>query len=223
MDKSELESCLAAHPAFSTLGPRGIKKITAGSTLRILAANETLWAAGEKPKALCLVIEGMLHLTKTSSHGRTTSIGLLHPGDVFGCASMLTDKELFSEITAAVKSEVAVIPGCLAFEIGKANPNWFKALAVQLSMHFERQTRLRAINSDAAKNRIPALLNYIHENTGRKNIALTQAAVAKLTGLSEETVNRTLAKLKDRGILSLSRGSISIVNPASLTKLAAGG
>lgn len=223
MDKPELERRLAAHPMFSTLNPRGLRKLAAASVTRALAENETLWAAGEKPGALCLVVEGMMHLTKTSAHGKTTSIELIHPNDALGCVAMLTDFGIIADLMAVGKSTVVIIPGRLAFEIGKNNPAWFKAMATQLAARLERQTRLRAINSDAARNKIPALLNYIHESTGRRNIALTQAAVAKLTGLSEETVNRTLSKLKDRGILSLSRRSISIVNPASLMKLENGG
>ena len=92
-------------------------------------------------------------------------------------------------------------------------------MAIQLATRLERQTLFRSLSSNPAKDRIAALLGYIYKNEARRELALTQAAVARLTDLSEATVNRALSRLKKRGIVSISRGTISVVNPALLMKL----
>ena len=204
---------------LKTLGASGVKKLAAASTIRALAANETLWAAGEKPRALCLVTQGMLHLVKISARGKQTSLELLHPGDAVGCIAILTDTALIADVAAVVKSTVVVIPGHLACKIGGNDPRWLKAVAIQLATRLERQTLFRSLSSNPAKDRIAALLGYIYKNEARRELALTQAAVARLTDLSEATVNRALSRLKKRGIVSISRGTISVVNPALLMKL----
>ena len=93
---------------LKTLGASGVKKLAAASTIRALAANETLWAAGEKPRALCLVTQGMLHLVKISARGKQTSLELLHPGDA-GLHRHPHRLALIADVAAVVKSTVVVI------------------------------------------------------------------------------------------------------------------
>lgn len=165
----------------------------------------------------------MLHLVKTSARGKQTSLELLHPGDAAGCTAIFTDAPLIADVAAVVKSTVVLIPVHLACKIGGDSPRWLKAVASQLATRLERQTLFRFLGSNLAKDRIAALLGYIYKNESRRDLALTQAAIARMTDLSEATVNRALSGLKRRGIVTVSRGTIAIINPAPLMKLAAGG
>ena len=207
---------------FKTLGKRGCRRLAAASIVRTLAPGAVLWHAGEKPPHICLVSEDMLQMVKVSRHGNTASLALVLPGEAFGCVFFLLDHSIFSDLSAFAKSVVVLIPGRLAFDIGKNNPGWFKAMAVQLSALLVRQDRFRAICAMTAKEKIPSLLICLRDLTGESELKLTQADIAKLAALSEETVNRTLSRLKKRGIVAVSRGTISIVNPSLLMKLAAG-
>ena len=102
---------------LKTLGASGVKKLAAASTIRALAANETLWAAGEKPRALCLVTQGMLHLVKISARGKQTSLEL--PPGGRRAARHPHRLALIADVAAVVKSTVVAIPGHLACKIGE--------------------------------------------------------------------------------------------------------
>ena len=223
MNKSDITNLLSAHPLFKTLGMRGLRRLAASSLVRALAPGEVLWPPGEAPRHLCLISEGMLQMVKVSPRGDAASLRLLLRGEAFGCACVLLDHAVFPDITAVSKSVVVQIPGDLAFEIGRDNPAWFKAVAVHLAMQLVRQMRFRDISTLDAKERIPALLVCLREFTDKNQLHLTQADIAKLSALSEETVNRTMSRLKKQGIVSISRGAVSIIDPTRLANLAAAG
>jgi CRP-like cAMP-binding protein len=76
------------------------------------------------------------------------------------------------------------------------------------NLHLDAETRVL--------RRVHALsLNYPND-TGQSVIPLTQQDIATMAGTTRPTVNKTLRTAEDHGILTLTRGHITILDPSQL-------
>ncbi len=69
--------------------------------------------------------------------------------------------------------------------------------------------------AEPAANKIAVVLKQYYEKSGSE-FPLTRSEIAQLTGLTVETVIRTLSALKKKQIVGGSRGVIRILKPREL-------
>jgi CRP-like cAMP-binding protein len=85
---AQIRSWLASTPFFGVLDAGGMARLTAAARRRQLDRGETLWRQGEEPDALAVVVNGSLHVTRTSERGDILLLRILRPFDVVGLSTV---------------------------------------------------------------------------------------------------------------------------------------
>ncbi|MBI5247782.1 MAG: Crp/Fnr family transcriptional regulator [Elusimicrobia bacterium] len=216
MPQGDLQAFLG-HPLFRTLPRRGLETLVSVSRKRRFAPGQRLWHAGDVAGHLCLVTEGLLKKEILTPTGKASIIELIGPGNICGCSPYFCGGRIASDAMAVIDTVVQCVPLAKSFELGKDNPSWFEEIARNLAFRLRRQNSLRCVLAENARLKVPGILLWLRESTG-ETIPLTQAAIAKVAGLAEETVCRELATLKRRKLVDVSRGGVRITEPSMLKR-----
>ncbi|MGB4762060.1 MAG: Crp/Fnr family transcriptional regulator [Candidatus Saccharimonas sp.] len=119
--------------------------------------------------------------------------------------------EFFFEAMDDLTVRVAPSADVLAFL--QANPDVTYDALVRMSRGSNGLLkRLAKMMGGDAESRIIQELEIMHArfDSRGKGVAITEAELASQTGLARETVSRTLKRLKERGLITSSRGRITL-------------
>lgn len=178
---------------------------------RKLAAGETLFRAGERVKALHVIVTGRLQLVRISATGRTVILHRAGDGEAFAEPSLFSERyhcdavaEVPTEVIAYAKADII---DELAKDAGRM---------MSLLRHFTGQVQtLRAraeiLSLRAAPERLlvyfrlhmPAVGDVVH-------VKGTWKQIAGEIGLTHEALYRALARLERDGIIERSDRKVTI-------------
>jgi CRP/FNR family cyclic AMP-dependent transcriptional regulator len=169
------------------------------------------------------ILDGKIKISQINpENAKEQTINILTRGDMFDVVTLLDGNEHEYISTALEDSEVIEVPIAQIRELIETNPSFnrfffpylgkqmrqMEDLAVDLSLYdvYNRLLRLIARNVDKTKN--ITKLNLINN--------LSHEELASLVGSVRKVVNRNLQKLKQEGVIELSRKSIKLKNLQNL-------
>ena len=207
---AQVRAWLAATPFFSGLDGGGEARLAAAARRRRLGRGETLWRRGEEPDALAVVVNGSLHVTRTSEQGETLLLRILRPFDVVGI-STVAGAAHSADLIAGEASAVLVLPGRVVRGLFAERPALALAAMARLGeLLAALTTELEELRSCELDQRLLACLRR-HGRT-RREIYLTHAELAAQVGASRANVSRALARLRRRGAVQCGRRRITLVD-----------
>ncbi len=200
--------------------PRMVPNQHAESEARILALlgsrgidqgfdrHETIFQEGDRASHFFRVVKGTVQLSKRRTNGRRQIVRLLLPGDLFG---LEIDER--RRLTAESLDQVVVsrYPSDVVEEISNGSPDLHRALMKFLRRQlFSTHEHAVMLGRETALERVAAFLLLLSK---RKNVEdgqmltlpMRRRDFADYLGLSTETVSRMLTKLKDAGLIAVSR------------------
>lgn len=188
-----------------------------------LRAGEVLFSQGEAGDAFYVVERGEVEISVHSLDGRKLALDIERSGDVFGeialfggdrtaTATALTDCELRRIRRADVLAALRHRPE-LALDFIDVLCDRLRALSAKL----EERTFL------PVPVRLASRLLYLDGKFGgaRGEVPVSQADLADFVGATREAIAKTLAVWRTRQLVSLSRGSVHILDRAELEAIAA--
>lgn len=129
-------------PLFSLLPDAAIEWIAEASTERRIASHEVIIRDGEQPKALYIVLEGVLGIYPTLDGPK---VALAGPGSVLGDMSMLNDDPASASVKAEEACLVLELPRELLLERLRREQSFaaefYRAVAVVLSQRVREANR----------------------------------------------------------------------------------
>lgn len=202
--------------------------LSAVSEVREIAEGETLVHAGDRLQSSTILLEGIVGRVRDLSDGRRQIIELQVPGDFFDLHAFLL-KKLDHSIEALTAARIAVVPHDRLKVITERWPHlsrllWTSTL-LDAAIHREK---ILSIGRRSAISRLAHLLCELHVRLkvvelaqgDSYPLALTQAQLADASGLTQVHVNRTLKELRDRNIVTVRGGTVTIGNMAALIDIA---
>lgn len=184
---------------------RHSKSVLRGQVLRKTAENN---------EAAVLLLRGFAYRQVYTEDGGRRVIGFLLPGEMSFTQSGSTRRTNY-ELVAAVRSEVAIIARSRLTELEASFPQFSNFLGWGTQREIDAlQNRLATICGGSAEERILQLLRNLYRRMeeigeardGKLRLPLTQSDLANAVGLSSVHVSKTLARLRNEGRLSTSRG-----------------
>jgi CRP-like cAMP-binding protein len=207
---AQVRAWLAATPFFAGLDAGGEARLAVAARRRRLGRGETLWRQGEEPDALAVVVNGSLHVIRTSEQGETLLLRILRPFDVVGL-STVAGAAHSADLIAGEPSAVLVLPGRLVRGLFAERPALALAAMARLGeLLAALTTELEELRSCELDQRLLACLRR-HGRT-RREIYLTHAELAAQVGASRANVSRALARLRRRGAVHCGRRRITLVD-----------
>lgn len=192
---------------FSTLTDKELMDIGPMLQMRSYPKNKIILDESDTNEFMYGVIEGEVKAFRVSEDGRETLLALRGEGKSFGELSMIDGKTAPAAVAATEASLVAVISRADFNElISSQKKVTFKLLEI-LSSQIRESIRMQELmNQKNASERVKMLLTTLAEERGDKTdegivigIKLTHQRIADMTGLTRESVTRTLDRWKKSG------------------------
>lgn len=201
---------------FDGLSEDRLLAFYAECTPRNCATPTEVLSQGEPALTAFLILEGRIEVTFIDAEGNTIIAHVAGPGEVMG------ELELLSGKTCAATCRTYANTRLLCFSaplLTKHVPTdlLLRNFARILHGRLVRDNRLHAIAQYyPAEARICLHLWRMAGQDGT-DIPISQAQLALLAGCSRQTVNRTLAQLRDNGTIEMRRGALRVLEPQRLS------
>lgn len=190
--------------------------------------GETLVHAGDQLSVSTVLLEGMVGRVRDLSDGRRQIIELHVPGDFFDLHAFLL-KKLDHNVEAMTPVRIATMPHERLKTITERWPHLSRLLwtSTLLDAAIQRE-KILSIGRRSAISRLAHLLCELFERLkvvgltegNSYKLALTQAQLADTAGLTQVHVNRTLKELRDRDLVTVRGGTVTITNRDALNDIA---
>ena len=216
------------YPFPAQLKARQLRQLQESHKARWIGRGEILFREGELPRAVCIVLEGRIKRSITSSRGRTLVIGFWGTGSVIGLEANILDRAYMT--TAEAVRETLVMAVGRSELIGESQTNaaaaWLVTQLVSENSYF-LAGKLASFGLAESTPQSVARCCLVELSAARADgerervrLDLNQETIAQLLGLSRETVSRQLARFRRAGLLEWDRCSFVIRDRQALEKIA---
>lgn len=211
---------------FSRLEQAEIEAIEMRSRSRSFARGDLIYLPADRSESVLLLTTGRVKLYHVTQEGKTASLALIDPGELFGELAIFdtTPREEFAE--AMEKSTVVLIPSDVVNELMTKHPE--VSLGVTKLMGFRRrrvEQRLKSLLFRSNRERLGHLLLELVEKYGQRHeggvligIRLSHQELANIIGSTRETVTVLLGELQDEGKVTVQRRRVVVRNVQGLAE-----
>ena len=220
--QQQVDAALRSSFIFEALGEADRVRFIAAAKPKAYKAGDPIFSMGDPGTSMMLVEQGEVRISYPSSEGKTVLLSELKVGSVFGEIALLDGGERSADATAATNCTLLVFERHDFIKLLEAN--WPLAEAI-LKMVCERLRRADQRMADLAFHDLPerlakALLSRAtpSPSSGLPRVSDTQQTLATLVGGSREAVSRCLKKWESEGLIEISEGRITLVDPPALSR-----
>jgi CRP/FNR family transcriptional regulator len=178
---------------------------------------------GELVASLFLVTEGAVRLGSVTEGGREVIVALLGRGELFGESALLAEPSPVEARSVGCSETIALPVGSIRAIVERQPATAEQLLRlVAARLHRTRAALQEALGLDiparvAGRLRELAADHGVREADGvRLEVPITQEELARMVGVSRETVNRTFASFAARGLVHAEPRRLVITDLAAL-------
>lgn len=205
-----------------------LDEMTARAGRRKLRKGELIFDAGDLSDAMYAVLDGRVRIWSVSPGGVEITLNVLNQGALFGEIGLLDGGQRTAAASAASAAELLVIDRRQFFAAMERDPQLARnAIALLCDRLRWVSARLEDSALRSAPERLARMLGYLAADHGREveggveiAIGLTQTDLARWVMMSRESLNKTLSRWADDGLLSHDRSRILLLDPERLTEIA---
>lgn len=209
----------------SAKGIEDLKKLSDRREVRICKKKESIYAEGNYPKCIYFVNKGKVKTYKTHEQGKEFITGLYKEGDFFGYLDLLEEGKYTDSAMVLDDSEISMIPKEDFYSLIYKNAEVSRKLIKMLSGNLkEKEEQLIKLAYNSVRKRVAEALVTLanrYKKEGEQNFSMniSREDLANLAGTATETTIRTLSDFKEEGFISISGGTITVVNYDKLAKM----
>jgi len=199
--------------------------ILARSFVRNYAKGQIISLEASVPKGLYVVLEGMVHCVREVGDGDEALIHVCEPGFWFAEYAALTGSATLGTFFAHTPAKVLLLPKVQLDRILADEPRYYEAFARlaldRYAILVRMLTEVRDLTPDARLRGRLALLVQMRmkerPQAGAVSLAVSQADLARMVGVSRQTLNTLLAGLGQAGLIEVGFRRIRVLDAARLT------
>jgi len=233
MDVDLLRRC----PLFAGLREEDLRRIRTIASLKRVGKREILFSEGEEARGFYVILSGKVKLYKVSPDGKEQILHVVSAPDAFAEAALFLEGSYPAFAEALIDSQLIFFPKRDFIQLIEKNPQLSINMIVTLSHYLKRfaslieELSLKEVSSRIAKYLIDLSLKLSKVGTTRfregrspneVELDLSKTQLASKLGTISETLSRTLAKMKAKGIIDVKKNRILILNREALEELASG-
>lgn len=192
---------------------------------RALADGELLYARGDPGSELYGVGAGFIRLAAQTQDGEEYLLGLYPPGTWFGEVSLFDQLPRPTSAYAVGRTELLIVSAAELRRVLDANPVWYRDFArvlcnkLRISLaHIESTTLPLSVRIVLRLLDLAQAYGEAGEGGIVIGLRLPQEDLARMLGLTRQSVNKELRALENSGWLRISRGRITLLDPAALRR-----
>ncbi|APZ55265.1 Crp/Fnr family transcriptional regulator [Salipiger abyssi] len=186
-------------------------------SVRVVHTPERILIQGDRPQGMFLVAHGRVDVAHSGEHGEQTVICHIGPGDVVGEIETTSGMPCVATCTALPVTTLLFCPTPLLYEFLK-HPVFIRNLAAVFTARIARDNQSKATDQHlTVDERIGLRLRQLSQGSDR--IRASQARLAEMVGCSRQTMNKSLGRLRDAGIIDIRKGEVRVLRPEALTRV----
>lgn len=217
-------------PLFAGLKEEDLKKVRAISVVKQAVKKEVLFSEGEEARGFYVILRGRVKLYKISPDGKEQILHVVSAPDSFAEASLFNEGIYPAFAETIEDSQILFIPKKEFIDMIEKNPQLSLNMIASLSHYLRRfaslieELSLREVSSRVAKYLINLSIKRMKEgkNPNEVELDLTKTQLALKLGTISETLSRTLAKMKAKGVIDVQKNLIVILKRDVLEEFSSG-
>ena len=185
--------------------------------MRPLAHGQSLFSRGGQADGLCCVTAGGLHIGAIQPEGQPAELAFLEPYQWFGEIGLIDGLPRTHDAVADGDTRVLVVPRDALVDWLDRHPAHWREMGRlacrKLRVAFAVLEELAVLPLEERLQRRLRLLaqGYGSREAPRRRIRLGQEVLARMMGVSRQSVNKALKALEARGVLRLHYGEIELL------------
>jgi CRP-like cAMP-binding protein len=216
-----IAQALRAVPWLAACGSEVIDALAAHARLQAVADGAAVAWRGRYDDRLLVVVRGMLEVSMASAEGRRHVLNVIGPGTVFGLIPVLDRQPWIHDARARGPGQLLRLPREALLQAMHLHPPLVEAvLEVLCSRARKTYATLAAKSLLELPARVARTLLMLADDRGTSILALSQADLADMLGVTRQSLNGQLQALVRHGILVLGRGRIEIRDRGALRQAA---
>jgi len=190
-----------------------------GTTVRLRAGTPML-RHGDGGTHCFAVVAGEVLVTTTTSQGATVVVAKRGPGSVIGEFAALDAAPRSATATARTDVTAVALTAAELETLLREQPDLAIAELRRLSRQLRTLTDRFTLRNEDLRSRLVGFLTTHLDETGEHTLRLTRQELADWIGVTREAATRMLRQLEEQGLITLGRGSVTILDPVGLSRLA---
>jgi CRP-like cAMP-binding protein len=194
------------------------------SVVRQYAKGQVISLEGCVSKGLFALLEGMVHLVRSIGDGEEGLIHVCEPGHWFAEYALLSGKPTIGTFLAHTQAAVLQLPKGHFDRIVAEEPRYYEAFARLALSRYAILVRMLAEVRDLAvevrlRDRLAVMVQMRSEErpqAGAVSLSVSQADLARMIGISRQTLNVLLSKLQQAGLIEVGFRRIRVLDVQGL-------
>jgi CRP-like cAMP-binding protein len=192
-----------------------------------LAADQTLFLAGDEGDGCYRVEEGLLKASVAAPNGGERILAILGPGSVVGELSMIDGAPRSASVTALRESKLCFVSRADFEAFGQSSSEVYRHVMTLLARRLrDTNDALAASSFLSVKGRVARALLSLAEAFGRDvgsgriliRQKVTQSDLAAMAGIARENVSRVLKEWMTHSLVSRLAGYYCLENKAAIKR-----
>lgn len=184
----------------------------------------TVFTGGQKEDGIYIIYNGRVKVTMLNPDGREKTLAVLSEGELIGEVTLLGDELRTAGIETLENTTFLIISRRDFISLMDSIPILAFRVIEILSKRLRRANRhIEELTFLNARNRVICALVYLSEEHGLKVgkeilifWPITHAELAKLAGVTRETVTKVFSELQSKNLISTTKGRVRLMNPSGL-------
>jgi CRP-like cAMP-binding protein len=222
--KSEIQRFLSAGEWFGGLSAPLQELILSRSIVRKYAKGQVISVEESPPDFLFAVLEGTVYMVRDVGGGEESLIHVGEPGFWHGAVYLLTGSNTVATVLAHTPVRALILSKAQFDRILAEDPRHYAAFAkLALDRYRVLVTMLAEIRELAPEARLRGRLAALaklrtqdRRHTGAVSLAVSQADLARMVGVSRQTLNALLGRLSKAGLIEVGFRRIRVLDAARL-------
>lgn len=209
-------------PIWDKLTAKQQQRMRTASEFRAVKKGTVLHNGNLDCLGLLLIRSGQLRAYILSDEGREITVYRLFERDIclFSASCVMPDVQFDIVIEAEKDSEIWIIPACLYKELMEQSLAVSNYSGQLISSHFsELMWLVEQIMWKSFDKRLAEFLLEESRLEGTDSLKLTHEKIANHLGTAREVVTRMLRYFQNEGMVTLTRGSVDIIDRKRLQNL----
>ena len=211
---------------WEVLLPEQRSVVTRNFTLHSFKKNQLIYAGGETPESLLVLLEGKVKTFKSGVGDRVQIIRLYRPVQYFGYRAYFAGENYTSSAAAFEPSIVGCIPMKVVELLLRENNALARFFIHELSRNLGgSDDKIVTLTQKHIRGRLAEALLLLADNYGLEDddatlrICMSREDLASLSNMTSSNATRTLGTFVEEKLILVDGRRIKIINPAQLKKI----
>lgn len=213
---------LRRTPVFAGLPDDDLAMIAEFSLLKTFRKGEYLFRQRESAHGFYIVRRGIINVHRVATDGREQVIHLFRPGESFAENALVSETGYLTNARSVAESEVILVPKWEFLQILRQRADIALRIVASMSQHM--RGLISTLENVTLKDSETRLINWIlhrcptplSHKPADVAIGMTKTMLSGELGTRQETLSRTLAKLRESGLITVRGRTLKIHDPIKL-------